>query len=423
MEKEVIIYFVGFAVCLINSTWIYGRLLDKKLNITQKFLFVFFLLSLFATLLSSFLVPTFKMIISLIFLATLIKFYYKDPLLKVIFYSIMLWGFGLLFDMLFMITFSFFYEYYHVSWNFFIPLEYLLTFPLQLFYNLISRTKIFKTSLNFLYNIFNKISMYSVFFVVACLVYVGSRAVLTLGDFNKEIIIIIIGLFAVWIIIQTISLMYLNLVNKETYKILQNNNKFYVDINTDLRTFKHNLLHKLDGVKSYSNTKSKKLIDAIIKECKLLRQANVELDKLPNGINGLIQSKLYNKYDNTIQIVVDNNIEKDIFDLIKAKNYIKLCEVLGVTLDNAIEAMKESKDKIIYISLDESDKELVVVIKNTFCSFIDIDKLGTINYTTKGNDHGLGLFSILFKNKIKTKLKIVNNMFETQIIINKLRKE
>lgn len=423
MEKEVVIYFVGFLICLVNMTWIYGNLTKKKWNATKLGILLACFLTTLATAIFSLNLVILKMVTSILCLIILSKFCYHDSLKKTIFYSFIVWGFGMLFDMLFMLIFSFLMDYFSFSVLLPIPLEYLLTLPLQLFYNLISRINITKKAVNFLYTIFNKISMYSVFFVIACLVYVGSRAVLTLGDFNKEIIIIIIGLLAVWTIIQTISLMYLKLVNKETYKILQNNNKFYVDMNTDLRTFKHNLLHKLDGVKSYSNAKSKKLVDAIIEECKLLKQANVELDKLPNGINGLIQNILYNKYDNNIQIVVDNNIEKDIFDLIKAKNYIKLCEVLGVTLDNALEAMKESKEKVIYISLDETEKDLIVVIKNSFSSFIDIDKLGTIDYTTKGNDHGLGLFSVLFKNKIKTKLKIVNNMFETQIIVNKLRKE
>lgn len=421
MEKEVIIYFIGFAICLFNSIWIYGKLVNKKFSITRNFLLLFLTLTMLASLLTILKIPIIKVLTSLSFLTILTGYLYKDNFRKLLFYSVMVWGIGMFIDMIFMIMFSFLYDFYQLDWNFFIPLEYLLTFPLQLLYNLISRTKLFRSSLNFLYNIFNKISIFSVFFIVACLVYVGSRAVLTLDNFNKEIIIIIIGFFALWIIIQTINLIYMKIVNRETYKILQSNNKFYVDVNNDLRAFKHNLLHKLDGVKSYSNTKSKKLINAIVEECKLLKQANIELDKLPNGINGLIQNKLYNKYDNNIQIVVDNNITKDIFDLIKARNYIKLCEVIGVTIDNALEAMKESKDKIIYISLEESENEFIIIIKNSFSSFIDIDKLGTIDYTTKGNNHGIGLFSILLKTRIKTKLKIVNDMFETQIIINKLK--
>ena len=39
---------------------------------------------------------------------------------------------------------------------------------------------------------------------------------------------------------------------------------------------------------------------------------------------------------------------------------------------------------------------------------IDIDKLGTINYSSKGKGHGVGLYSILLKNSIKTFFKIKN---------------
>lgn len=420
MEKEVVqllVSFFGLLVCIINSVLIYGNIINKKPQFKLERIFIIILLTIMSVIFLKINIVVLKMSFSIFCTVILAYIFYKNSIKKTIFYSFLDWGFGMIFDMLFMMAFS--YILSNFSLRLFIPIEYLCTFLLQLIYYLISRTTLFKITVKSLYTIFNKINLYLIFFLIISLVYMGATAVLNMHDFSNIIVIFIMGFFAIWLIIGTLIIIYLKKSNKEINKLLLKNNNFYVNVNTDFRKFKHNLLYKLNGVKSYSEKKAKPLLEEIVAECQSLKYSNKELDKIPNGINGLIQELLYN--EENIDILVDNQVNNDLLDLISSKNYIRLSEIIGVTIDNAIESMKKSLEKILYISFEQTDSSLIVILKNTFSSFIDIDKLGTINYSSKGKGHGIGLFSILFNNNIKTKLRIVNNMFETKIIIPKIK--
>lgn len=412
---NIIIYFLGFWICLLNLTWILGYVTNRKIKFSLKLLILSTLFSFIGTLCIQLNLMYLKVFFSILSLILFSKVIIGVLNKKMLFYSITIWGFGLLFDLMFMTLFSLIINKFSLNIYFFIPIEYILTFVLQLIYNIIARTKLFSSIVKNLYNIFNKINVYLIIVLIIGLLYISTSAVINLHDFSNILVIFVSGILGLWIIIDTIYIIYLKRVNRETSKLLLNNNKFYVDINIDFRKFKHNLLHKLNGVKTYSNKKAAILVDEIIKDCKLLKYSNKEIDKLPIGINGLIQQMLYDK-DN-IEVLVENNISNDILEITSSKNYIRLCEIIGVSLDNAFEAMKGCKNRIIYISLGNENDQLVVIIKNTFSSFIDIDKLGTINYTTKGNNHGIGLFSILFNKSLKVKLKIINDMFETRITV------
>lgn len=419
MDAGLIIYIIGFAIFLLNLTWIYGKVVNKRLKINKGFILLFIFLVFASTYLNTLKFLVIKPFLSLIYLIILTLYTYKGATKSKVFYCILLWGFAVFIDTLFMILFSYINQNHIIPWPFTLPIEYFLTFPLQLIYNLIARLKFFKKCLNKLFAIFDKISVYFIFLIISFLVYSGILIYMNLQDFNKEITIFIVSIFSLSLIIQSLCLVYTKIVDKEAYKVLQNNNKFYVESNIDFRTFKHNLKHKLDGVKAYSNDKTKELLNIIVEDLNMIKQANVELEKIPNGLSGLIQSKIYNRYDNSVLSVVENNLNCDIFDLITPRDYIKLCDVIGVTMDNALESMKDCKEKIVYLTFDDGDEDLEIVIKNTFSSFVDVDKLGIMNYSTKGDNHGIGLFSILTRNTIKTKLSIINDMFETKIFVNK----
>ena len=114
------------------------------------------------------------------------------------------------------------------------------------------------------------------------------------------------------------------------------------------------------------------------------------------------------------------NIELDISiknpDIIKklSEDKIKiLCRLLGIYLDNAIEAAKETKKKIISIEIYEVDKNINIVMTNTFDNTNDISKRNDKGFTTKGKGHGKGLY---FAKKMLDKS---NWLEESQSILDK----
>ena len=248
---------------------------------------------------------------------------------------------------------------------------------------------------------------------------IGAIAVNNISNSPFVIYLLTLALLLTTIFVLFYSRKYQIYNLSNTINILLENNKFYSNLNLDFREFKHNLVHKLDGLKLYSNEKSILLIDDIISDCCNLTKNTKELDKLPIGLSGYIYQKIYQYDYSALNILIDNNIKSDLFNVLSPRNYNKLCEVLGVLLDNAIQASIDSKSKILYISSEENDKNLEINIKNSFSSQIDMEKLGNVNYTTKGQNHGIGLFSI-FKNKdVKTNIKINNDIFESIVLVKK----
>ena len=61
------------------------------------------------------------------------------------------------------------------------------------------------------------------------------------------------------------------------------------------------------------------------------------------------------------------------------------------------------------------DKTIQAEIYN----IVDLDNLGTKNYTTKGRGHGLGIFSVLRNNEVSVKFQIIDNIFVSNLYAKK----
>lgn len=68
-----------------------------------------------------------------------------------------------------------------------------------------------------------------------------------------------------------------------------------------------------------------------------------------------------------------------------------LCRCLGILLDNAMEEVQGRKDGKIHIMISSQGGYTTFRVKNTLYSSIDFHKVGTLGYSTKGKDRGIGL--------------------------------
>lgn len=159
----------------------------------------------------------------------------------------------------------------------------------------------------------------------------------------------------------------------------------------------HEYNNQLMVIKGYINKPERlsEYLDEVIGEHKTGQNYTVkQLGFLPDGgVKGLLYHKLSKMEDNNIKyyLYVDQNLkDKDIesFDL---KTYRDLTKLLGVFLDNAIDAALKSEEKEIEVELKDKDNCLLLTISNTYDKNTDINKVGKSGFTTKGVGHGFGL--------------------------------
>ncbi len=134
-----------------------------------------------------------------------------------------------------------------------------------------------------------------------------------------------------------------------------------------------------------------KLVDNKIKDNdKIMKQTA----KIPaGGLRATIYSKLC--LMDKLKIKYKLNISREVktTDLINLDEelVLKICKILGVFLDNAIDAVAKLKKKEITIEFYNMEGKLCIDITNNFKGNIDIDKMSDMKYSTKGKGRGYGL--------------------------------
>lgn len=193
-------------------------------------------------------------------------------------------------------------------------------------------------------------------------------------------------------------------------------NKTLQILHDSIRCFKHdfsNIMQSIDGYIINNNMEGlKKYYSEIKDECDNLNSLTALNPNLINdsGLYSLIASKyhLAEQLNITFNISISTN-----FDEIETSSYI-LTRILGILLDNAIEAAKLSDEKeIIFEVTGPSEnakiRKSIISIANTYSNKdIDLDRIREKGYTSKTSDttsHGLGLWEV---NKILKKSKNLN---------------
>ena len=111
------------------------------------------------------------------------------------------------------------------------------------------------------------------------------------------------------------------------------------------------------------------------------------------GLKGLIHYKIDTMKKKKLNIFIDvsSELKDSKYWLNCDKNLQSVSKILGVYLDNAIEASEQSKEKYIIFEVYVEDKNTVFKISNTYSNEIIIDKIDKEGYSTKGEGKGYGL--------------------------------
>ena len=117
-----------------------------------------------------------------------------------------------------------------------------------------------------------------------------------------------------------------------------------------------------------------------------------DLQYLPsNGIKGFICSKisLAVNMNVDVEVLIEKEIVTSIINNLNDKDFKYLCIILGVLLDNAIEASIESIDKKMGIEIYLINRGVLIVITNSYANKSN-DKVNLLK-SSKGKNRGHGL--------------------------------
>lgn len=156
----------------------------------------------------------------------------------------------------------------------------------------------------------------------------------------------------------------------------------------------HDYKNQLIVINGYigDDKKLREYLSELINEQKNISDNSLisNIDKLPRGLKGLLYYKL-SHIDENIHIKLDvlNSLKK--FNNISSKLNKDILKIIGILLDNAIEAVEDEKDNFIYIEISIKKDIFRVYIENSCSKRINIEDIIKLGYSTKGKNRGYGM--------------------------------
>ena len=191
----------------------------------------------------------------------------------------------------------------------------------------------------------------------------------------------------------------------------------------EIRKFKHdymNILASLSGYIEQNNMAGlKKYFDEKIMTFSVQKDSiDKTVDRLiyveQEELKGLLAMKVIRAQEAGVKVEIDM-VEKVKFHM----DIVDLCRIVGIFVDNAIEAAALSTEKTIAIGMVNVDEKALLIVTNTVAEMVPIYKLREKGFTTKGNNHGLGLEIVrgILKSypNVNNDMKFENQMF-TQVL-------
>lgn len=273
------------------------------------------------------------------------------------------------------------------------------------------------------------ISLITLWCVISFLYIFASKVKLD-GNSLPYLIFIVVLMFILFSLIrQTIKN---NRLMEEYDKLLEFMTTYENEIEKQ-RILRHEAKNEFLAIKAKLCDKQKNkeiidYIDEILKEKIIVNQEKyAKFGYLPpNGIKGLCYFKVQEaeKRGINVSINISKRIEKSSIYKLSIKDQRDLGKILGVFLDNAIEASGSSSRKQMGMEFyANKDREFVMILSNTFDNSINKGKIGKEKFTTKGKDRGHGLLlvnHIVSKNKIfEISTKISNGIYVQTLKIKK----
>lgn len=213
----------------------------------------------------------------------------------------------------------------------------------------------------------------------------------------------------------------LNLTTKKLENAEEYNKTLHI-LHDSVRGFKHDFDNIVTTIGGYIKTNDmeglEKYYTELVDDCQKINNLYVLNPEIINnpGIYNLLTNKYYEAESKGIKVNMTFLLD---LSTLKMKIY-EFARILGILLDNAIEASSECTEKIINITFrnDEKNNRQLIIIENTYNNKdVDTTRIFGKGITEKENHTGLGLWevqNILKKNNNLSLFTSKNNKFFSQ---------
>lgn len=251
----------------------------------------------------------------------------------------------------------------------------------------------------------NRIKVILISVIGGILIYLNTvEMTLFISDFPYSIFLFDIISLILYFYISMKDILRIAKLEEYDEKIhsLESYNKTLSIMYDNIRGFRHdfnNFVQALNGYAQINDIDGIKSMTAdILKECKEVNNMGILDSNVIN--NSAVYSIMTNKYYLAQENGITMNMEIMInFKELNISTY-ELCRILGILLDNAIEAAKKCEEKIINVKCIKGLKvnRKLIIIENSFNQpDLNMDKIFDKGYSTKTEDlehHGLGLWTV-----------------------------
>ena len=387
------------------------KLFTAVLNIqyTSKQRNLYFISVFVYMVISTLLIPSgFSIFFTLIILPAIVKLIFKVSILKSILAELIMLFTTLIIESIYV---KLCYILFNISINncLNIPL-YRIPFMLFIYATILILSKLvmlIKFNLNTMENInkrSKKLMLLNLFFILLC---IAMQFYLLL--FYNNVLPMYITIVSLISLIAYAFISFYSMIKSITLEITQRDlaqselhNKTLEVLYNNVSGFKHdfsNIVTALGGLIGSRNIEGlENYYNKILDECNINNNLSTLNPKIINNpaVYNILATKYYkaDELDITInmQVFINlNELKMDIYDF---------CRILGILLDNSIEAASKCKEKIINIDIHDIKlrKCQIVSIENTYSNKnIDISKLSEKGYTSKTDEkesHGIGLWQV-----------------------------
>lgn len=263
---------------------------------------------------------------------------------------------------------------------------------------------LFKVTINILDNISKRNKRVILLNILFALIVVFMQMYL-IGYYNDKlplfIIIIDILSIVVYFLLSIYSMVKTMKLEKVEEDLEQEKlyNKTLQILHDNIRAFKHDFANIVSGIGGYVDTNDmeglRKYYKQLLQDCKQvsnLGSLNPEVINSPS-----VYSVLANKYYRADSLGIKINLDSFIDFKNLNMGIYEFTRILGILMDNAIEAASECDNKLVNVIIRNDNKQhrQLLRIENTYKDKnIDLDKISEKGYSTKPNNTGLGLWEV-----------------------------
>lgn len=409
-QNEIALSIIFFLLSFIEasvSMLLFTTIFDMKSSRKSKIIYVF-LVAIVGSIIRIFIPDPFGSFINILFILCSTKFVFKTSWLKALLSEFIMIALSTVLEL-------FMFKFYQTVLN--IPYDNVMTIPIYRFiftssiylciYLLYRIIKYFKFNIK----LENMTKKNKILFIVNT--FLGILAIATqiyLMAFYSDKMPIYITITSIlsllaYFIISFYSLLSTNKLDTTTRDLeeAQLYNKTLTILHDSIRGFKHdfhNIVQSIGGYADRGDLEGLRIYyRQLLQDCGRTNNLTALNPEVIN--NPAIYNVLATKYHKADEIGVQINLGIFI-NLNEIEKHMKIYEftrILGILLDNAIEAAAECENKIIHVSFrkEQNRRRLLVIIDNTYKNKdINVDKIYEKDFSTKSKEtnSGLGLWEV-----------------------------